>query len=214
MTRRPRRGPFNAIIDPTEFGAGSAPIDISEAVKQSGNYDIWDGNIEMLDLKVRSTVCVCYLRTKAPKICTKAPSTSHPRSMIELPAISTPHQGTSYNPPAEAHHDLLRSAHEVEEEAMKGADKGQDVRERIMQARQQDHVTEEGLPPGMALHGVNEDEEEEPVTALVKPAPVRKTKQQRRKVKRVVEEVRFSSLSRANQINLFINDQCLEEGGG
>jgi nucleolar protein 53 len=53
IARRPRRGPFNAIIDPTEFGAGSAPVDVSEAVKKSGQYDIWEKDIEMLDIKVR-----------------------------------------------------------------------------------------------------------------------------------------------------------------
>jgi nucleolar protein 53 len=50
---RPRRGPFNAIIDPTEIGAGSALIDVSEAVKRSGRYNIWEEDIEMLDIKVR-----------------------------------------------------------------------------------------------------------------------------------------------------------------
>ena len=53
ITRRPRRGPFNAIIDPTEVGAGSAPIDVSEAVKKSGKYNIWEEDIETLDIKVR-----------------------------------------------------------------------------------------------------------------------------------------------------------------
>ena len=53
IARRPRRGPFNAIMDPTEIGAGSAPIDVSEAVKKSGQYDIWGEDIEMLDIKVR-----------------------------------------------------------------------------------------------------------------------------------------------------------------
>jgi nucleolar protein 53 len=47
-----RRGPFNAIIDPTEFGAGSTPIDVSEAVKRSSKYDIWEEDVEMLDIKV------------------------------------------------------------------------------------------------------------------------------------------------------------------
>ena len=50
ITRRTQRGPFNAIIDPTEFGAGSAPIDVSEVVKKSGKYDIWEEDIEMLDV--------------------------------------------------------------------------------------------------------------------------------------------------------------------
>ena len=37
--KRPRKGPFNSIVDPTEFGAGSAIIELSEAVKESGKYD-------------------------------------------------------------------------------------------------------------------------------------------------------------------------------
>ena len=113
--------------------------------------------------------------------------------MIELPAIQTPHQGTSYNPPAEAHRDLLRAAHEVEEveEEAKDADKCRDVRERMTQARRLGNVTHESLPPGMALHEV-EEEEGEPVAPLVKPAPARKTKQQRKKAQRALEEVRPS----------------------
>jgi nucleolar protein 53 len=41
ISKRPRKGPFNSIIDPTEFGAGSAIIGLSEAVKESGTYDPW-----------------------------------------------------------------------------------------------------------------------------------------------------------------------------
>jgi len=108
--------------------------------------------------------------------------------VIDLPAISTPHQGASYNPPAEAHQDLLRAAHEVEEET-KDVDEGRDVHQRMTQARQLGDVTQEGLPPGMTLHEVEEEEEEETVAPLVKPAPARKTKQQRRKAQRALEEV-------------------------
>jgi nucleolar protein 53 len=40
IAKRPRRGPFNSIIDP----AGSAPIvELSQAVKDSGGYDPWGG---------------------------------------------------------------------------------------------------------------------------------------------------------------------------
>jgi hypothetical protein len=66
----------------------------------------------------------------------------------------------------------------------------------MTQARQLRNVTEEGLPPGMTLHGVDEEGEEETTISLVKPPPVRKTKQQRRKVQRVLEEVRILSVSR------------------
>ena len=119
----------------------------------------------------------------------KAPSVPHPRSVIEIPAVSTPHQGTSYNPPAEAHQDLLRAAHEVEEEESKDADKGRDIHEKMTQARQLGSVIQEGLPPGMTLHEVEEEEEEETIIPLVKPAPGRKTKQQRKRAQRALEEV-------------------------
>lgn len=41
IAKRPRKGPFNAVMDHTEFGAGSAIIDVSAAVKHSGSYDPW-----------------------------------------------------------------------------------------------------------------------------------------------------------------------------
>ena len=109
--------------------------------------------------------------------------------MIELSAISTPHQGTSYSPPADAHQDLMRAAHEVEEEELKDVDKGRDVHERIVRARQLGQVTQEGLPLGMTLHEVGEDEEEESEVPLVKPVPTRKTKHQREKTQGALGEV-------------------------
>lgn len=36
-----RKGPLNSYVDPTEFGAGSAILEVSEAVKASGGYDPW-----------------------------------------------------------------------------------------------------------------------------------------------------------------------------
>jgi nucleolar protein 53 len=36
-----RKGPLNSYVDPTEFGAGSAILEVSEAVKASGGYDAW-----------------------------------------------------------------------------------------------------------------------------------------------------------------------------
>ena len=89
IARRTQRGPFNAIIDPTEFGAGSALIDVSEAVKKSGKYGIWEEDIEMLNVKVRQTTNFLHSGLKCR---VKTPSTSHPCSVIELSAISTPHQ--------------------------------------------------------------------------------------------------------------------------
>ena len=39
--KKMRKGPFNAVMDPTEVGAGSALLELSEAAKKSGEYDVW-----------------------------------------------------------------------------------------------------------------------------------------------------------------------------
>lgn len=44
--KRIRRGPLNSALDPTEFGAGSAILEVSEAVKNSGGYDPWAMEVE------------------------------------------------------------------------------------------------------------------------------------------------------------------------
>jgi len=48
IAKRPRKGPFNSVMDPSEYAAGSAIIELSEAVKKSGTYDPWAevGSIE------------------------------------------------------------------------------------------------------------------------------------------------------------------------
>ena len=75
----------------------------------------------------------------------------------------------------------MRAAHEVEEEELKNVDKGRNVHERIVQARQLGQVAQEGLPLGMTLHEVGEDEEEETVVPLVKPVPMGKQNSNGRK---------------------------------
>lgn len=180
LSKRPRRGPFNAVMDPTEFGAGSALLEVTEAVKESGKYDVWDvqtsegGNV-------------------------KPPTVLHPRSLIELPAVIEPHQGTSYNPPVSAHQELLRAAHTVEEQRLKASEEHKDVREKIAQAPQSGTVDfDEGLPAGMKLDltldesadadgQVGGDDGDIKVT---KPMPERKTKQHRRKAEKQRAEKR------------------------
>jgi nucleolar protein 53 len=41
IAKRPRKGPFNTIIDPSEYAAGTATVTLSAAVKESGMYDPW-----------------------------------------------------------------------------------------------------------------------------------------------------------------------------
>jgi nucleolar protein 53 len=45
--KRLRKGPLNSYVDPTELGAGSVAMDVSEAVKNSGAYDVWLAQDEM-----------------------------------------------------------------------------------------------------------------------------------------------------------------------
>ena len=42
MGKRNVKGPFNALVDPTQLGAGSAMLEPTEAVKKSGTYDVWE----------------------------------------------------------------------------------------------------------------------------------------------------------------------------
>lgn len=73
IAKRPRRGPFNSVMDPAE-DEGSAMVGVSEAVKSSGEYDVWGGvpkgegeeegvemeGVEKKPVKVRvCVVCVC-----------------------------------------------------------------------------------------------------------------------------------------------------------
>jgi len=65
IAKKPRKGPFNAIMDPTEFGAGSASIDVTDAVKNSGTHDLWTSTVEEslpdgLEAVRKRTIKVCY----------------------------------------------------------------------------------------------------------------------------------------------------------
>ena len=69
--KRPRRGPFNAIIDATEAGAGSALLEMTEAVKQIGKCDVWqeaqkgseeEGNVVHKTQAVKVCVMVGVMR--------------------------------------------------------------------------------------------------------------------------------------------------------
>ena len=39
--KRKRAGPFNSVVDPSTIGNGSTLLELTEAVKQSGTYDVW-----------------------------------------------------------------------------------------------------------------------------------------------------------------------------
>jgi nucleolar protein 53 len=124
------------------------------------------------------------------------PEHPHPRDIIQLPAISEPHQGTSYNPPVEAHTELILKASEVEEKRAKEADRMMEVKNRIGKAVVGKAAWEESGAEGMIVdegadgaadpEGVEGDVE----TPIVKKIPERKTKQQKAKAARLRAEVR------------------------
>jgi len=178
--KRPRRGPFNSVMDPTEVGAGSALLEITEAVKESGKHDVWSDRTD--------TEHANKLRTG-----------SHPRSLIELPAVVEPHQGTSYNPPVSAHQELLRTAHEIEERRVQIAEKHKEIQEKIALARQPDvGDVDKGLPTGMKLDSLQDEPAPEgeqaagnsDVIMVTRPIPERKTRQQRKKAEKQRAEKR------------------------
>ncbi|TFY68263.1 hypothetical protein EVJ58_g1107 [Rhodofomes roseus] len=164
MGKRPRKGPFNAVIDHTEMGAGSAMLEVSEAAKNSGTHDVW-GDSSVQGTKV------------------KHPKTPNPRSLIALPAVPTPHEGTSYNPLVTSHLELLRTAHEIEERRLKETEKLAEMKRRG------------GCRPGddrQLIDDADAELEADDGKELppVKKMPERKTKQERRKASRLRAEKR------------------------
>ncbi|EPS96384.1 hypothetical protein FOMPIDRAFT_1130553 [Fomitopsis schrenkii] len=179
MGKRPRKGPFNAIMDPTEVGAGSALLEVSEAAKNSGTYDVWDAS-------PASGATAKVLQPKTP----------NPRSQIAVPAVPAPHEGTSYNPLVTSHQELLRTANEIEERRIKEAKKLEEAKRRMEAARAAAALEmQEGVAPGMTIQPIDDadadtaqDDAEAPPP--VKKMPERKTKKERRKAERQRAEKR------------------------
>ncbi|KAH7911482.1 P60-like protein [Hygrophoropsis aurantiaca] len=185
MAKRPVKGPFNTILDPTKFGAGSAIIDVSNAVKNSGGYDAW---APIVGEEVKDGL------ETVKKATVKKPEFEHPRDLIEIPAISEPHQGASYNPPASDHEELIRKAYEVEQRRVQKAEQFAEVKRQLAQARTLDTNDEiNGIPPGMTLDEVTAGEENSEYldgadAILPKKLPARKTKQQHAKAAKLRAE--------------------------
>ncbi|GBE83516.1 Ribosome biogenesis protein [Sparassis crispa] len=175
MGKRVRRGPFNAMIDPTEFGSGSAMLEVSEAARKSGGYDVWDEEL-----------------AEGTKV--KHPNTPHPRSHITLSAVPTPHEGTSYNPLVTSHQELLRTAHEIEERRLKDAEALEAAKAKVLGGLVEAGADAEDVAPGMTVdehaeeHSDQDGSEAEP--RLPAKMPRRKTKQERRKAERRLAEQR------------------------
>jgi len=110
-------------VDPSQPGEGSALLEVSEAVKKSGQYDMWS-------VQANATL------DAGTKV--KAPNVPHPRTAIAVPAVPAPHAGTSYNPPESAHTALLCAAHEAELRRVEKSEALEATKMRILAARQAD----------------------------------------------------------------------------
>ncbi|KAG6329369.1 hypothetical protein ID866_9719 [Astraeus odoratus] len=182
IAKKPRRGPFNAIMDPTEFGGGSAPIDVTHAVQNSGTHDLWTPVAEVALADVLDV-------TRKPTI--KRPATNHPRDVIDIPTVSIPHQGTSYNPLVHAHEELVMEAYQAEKRRQDEAGRLAKYRKRIEAAQQSFATAMDGMPLGMMVDKITEDSDKPPTTDdMVVPnkPPQRKTKQQRARILRQKSE--------------------------
>ena len=195
--KRKRLGPFNSVQDPTKLGQGSALLNPSHAVKESGKYDVWSMNGSETKQDVGDEEKQ-FLLPLVEKPAVKAPNVPTLRSQIELPAVVFPHQGTSYNPSAEAHQELLNIAYEKAENEEKLAVKLKEVKEKMEAARRTQFADEQpGVPLGMAVdknESVESENDSEGESPLPKKAPTRKTKQQRRKAEKLKAEVRMKFL--------------------
>lgn len=59
MGKRLRKGPFNAYVDPKQVGEGSAMLELSEAAKKAGEYNVWEEEVaETIEVRVRTEEAV------------------------------------------------------------------------------------------------------------------------------------------------------------
>lgn len=69
-----------------------------------------------------------------------------------------PHQGSSYNPPAEAHQELLLKAAEIEKKKLEDLEKMADVKKKMESAR----IIQEydiAVAPGMTVQSLDDEDE-------------------------------------------------------
>lgn len=123
----------------------------------------------------------------------------HPRNYISVPAVPSPHEGTSYNPPVAAHTSLLRQAVEAEEKRAREEEELKRTKEKLEQARRVAQAEAvEGTAQGMAVQAAEDaNEEQETGEVSAKKIPERKTKQERKKAEKLRAEVRPPGLGHA-----------------
>ncbi|KIJ29901.1 hypothetical protein M422DRAFT_53950 [Sphaerobolus stellatus SS14] len=154
MGKRKVKGLFNTYVGPSE----PAPMEVSEAVKNSGQYDAWGAEPDPLTVVLKGKGKFVETEDYLLSLVTK-PDVLAIRIYAPLPnpiavsAVIHPHQGTSYNPLETAYRELLLSAHEVE--VRKGAEQAKltGLKERMEAARNADKnvgivLCRAGIKPG------------------------------------------------------------------
>ncbi|KAG9296563.1 hypothetical protein G9A89_015155 [Geosiphon pyriformis] len=160
-------------------------LGLSEAVKQAGNFDVWDRSEEE-----PSEVDEFSHHAKRPKI--KPPPTMKMKPALKAIAVHKPHPGASYNPTFMDHQDLLKIAHEVEvqkfEEKERLDAKLPKSTEGLINA-----LNPEDLVDKVGAEGDNEEKERHEQNNMEifqkKSLQVKKSRTQRNKEKRVKQGV-------------------------
>ncbi|KAI3613772.1 hypothetical protein WG66_013501 [Moniliophthora roreri] len=192
QAKKPRKGPFGAVIDEQDDQWGGArTTGLSEAVTNSGQYDPWSSTSAPEKKVLPDDFGIESVEKPAPK--PPKNTLPDPRKHIQLSAVPVPHAGMSYNPPVNAHQELLLQAHSIEEKRVKELEKTKEIKERMERSRALEEIGADGdVPPGMTVDEPREaDEEQEPSEAITKNMPQRKTKAQRRKAAKILEEKRI-----------------------
>jgi hypothetical protein len=131
----------------------------------------------------------------------QAPSTTRTRDLIAVPAIVEPHQGTSYNPPADAHQELMEQAAAIEQKRLEAAEKLAETKAKMEAAKGSADVYDMSVAPGMTVQQLAEDDDEEDddetqedgAQAASKKDTKPKTTAQKNKAARLLKEVRPSN---------------------
>ncbi|KAJ7484552.1 hypothetical protein FB451DRAFT_87371 [Mycena latifolia] len=184
ISKRPRRGPFNSVMDPTEFGAGSASLELSEAVKSSGAYDPWAPVAEAEEVKTGLEI-VQPKKSRSLYMAIPATKSKYPQSLSPIKALRTTPCGCARGADTEG----VR----IEEKRVEKAAKLAETKAKFEQAKLDAEEVTLGVPPGMKVDDVVMDEEDgDPagVEEIPKIMPPRKTKAQRNKAAKVLAQKR------------------------
>ena len=127
----------------------------------------------------------------------QAPVTTRTRDLIAVPAIAEPHQGTSYNPPVDAHQELLEKAAAIEQKSLEQAAKLALTKQKMELAKVTEAVYDMSVASGMAVQELGDDadedeegEDEVAANSQSKKLPERRTTSQKNKAARLLKEVR------------------------